>query len=159
MFRYLTSYCSRLHSAVSGKIQTGEEGAVEEIIFDKTTGNLGLLLYPKKFQTKWSIITPGISGLLHYPKKFQTKWSIITPGVSATCVTSFGNSEAYIQDLWKLNSKVYIPFLGHWNFHIFFRYSMPSVTSPHLYVFLLKQLIRTVTLTVKFPVVNILMSG
>ena len=53
LFRQLTSYCSSLHSAVSGKFQTGRGWrGVQEIIFDKTPGNLGLLLYPKKFQTK-----------------------------------------------------------------------------------------------------------
>ena len=55
--------------------------------FYKATGNLGLLLYSKKFQTKWSF----------------------TPGISKTCVTALGNSKAYIHDLWKF----YMIFIDH----------------------------------------------
>ena len=42
--------------------------------------------------------------MLLYPKKFQTKWSFI-PGISKTCVTPLGNSNAYIQDSWKFHDQ------------------------------------------------------
>ena len=48
--------------------------------FDKTPEDLGLLLYPETFQTKWSF----------------------TPGISRNYVTPYGNSKASIQDSWKL---------------------------------------------------------
>ena len=90
----------------------GGSGGLRKYFFDKTTGNLGLLLYPKKFQTKWSF----------------------TLGISKTCAALLGNSNAYIKDSWKFHmivswSPLYIPFLGPWNFHILFRNSMSSVTS------------------------------
>ena len=39
--------------------------------------------------------TPGYLDLLLYPKKFQTKWSF-TPGISKNCVPPLWNSKAYI---------------------------------------------------------------
>ena len=55
-------------------------GGLRTCFFDKTPEDLGLLLYPETFQTKWSF----------------------TPGISRNCFTPYGNSKAYIQDSWKL---------------------------------------------------------
>ena len=88
--------------------------------FDKTSGNLGLLLYPRKFQTKWSF----------------------TPGIFKICVTLFGISKNSVQDLWKFHmifslSPLQIPFPGLCNFHtLYFQYPCQfRVVNPSLNVF------------------------
>ena len=77
-FDWDCSYCSSLHWAVPEKIQTRGgvvEGVTPDKIFRKIPGNVGLSLYPKKFQTNWSFTPWRLQKLCYTPRKFQDLYS------------------------------------------------------------------------------------